>query len=166
LVKSAWVVEQPGEVERPLRIHRHGSRLDDAHRAELAEYLKLVPAEDPLGQLSQRIEPPAPDWPAPPTLLELCRDLDRTLAPRIGSLRPGAIDSFSGWYAYLYRGASAFVHPSANGIRPLIEPVAEGLQVSPSRATPEGVLRVVAAQTATALLIAAELAPWLGGHAE
>ena len=76
-------------------------------------------------------------------------------------LEAGTSESFSAWYSYLYRGASAFVHPTSAGIEPLIEQVPGGFQVTASRVMPDRVIEVVAGQLAATLMIAREAAPWI-----
>ena len=163
LLSFAWVVAKPEEIERPLRIARHGVGLLERQRVEMAEYIEF--SGDQLQLLGLAIAPSRGPLPSPPQPQDLCRELDEELTPRIEVLRPGTSESFSAWYSYLYRGASAFVHPTSAGIEPLIEQVPGGFEVTSSRATADRVIEVVAGQLEAALVIAREAVPWLvAGH--
>jgi hypothetical protein len=161
MLSFAWVVSKPEDVERPLRIAQYGLGFVERQRAEMAEQIELSQGEPHLRSTAIAVNrgPLEP----PPRTQELCRELDEEVALRVGVPTPGASESFSVWFSYLYRGASAFVHPSSAGIEPLIEQVPGGFQVTSSRTTPDRMLEVVAAQLTATLLIARESAPWLLG---
>ena len=159
LVSFAWVVARPDEIERPLRIARYGMGFLQRQRTEMAEYVEFSKVH--LQQLGLAIAVNRGPLRAPPRTQEMCQELDEELSPRIDVLDAGTSESFSAWYSYLYRGASAFVHPTSAGIEPLIEHVPGGFQIASSRGAPDRVLEVLAGQLVAVLPIAREAAPWL-----
>jgi uncharacterized protein DUF5677 len=114
LLSFAWVVAKPDDIERPLRIARHGMGFLERQRVEMAEYGELTEQRE-LQLLGLAIAVNAGPLRPPPNIQDLCREVDNELAPRIEELRAGTSESFSAWYSYLYRGASGFVHPTAAG---------------------------------------------------
>lgn len=154
LLAFAWVVARPTDAKRPLRFTRHGEEFIERRRAEMARYVELP---GPQGLATSADGEPLDPFPAP---RDLCRELDRELAPRIRKFKPGTATSFSGWYSNFYRGGSELVHPGPAGIEPLIGEVPGGLQIAPAQEAPDEVLWLALAQLTAAEGIARATARW------
>jgi hypothetical protein len=148
----------PADITRPMRIVRYGFGFGAKQMLEMARYTRL--SERQLNELGLALHVNASDLRPPPSPRDLCRLLDDELLPRLEGMA-GTGGSFSAWYSHLYRGASAFVHPTPAGIAPLIERLPGAFQIAPSRTRTPGLLEIVAAQLISVLLIAKTAAPWL-----
>jgi len=158
LLSFAWVVADRTDITRPLRIDRHGVGFAEKQVAEMASYTGL--SERRPYQVGLALGVNTSDLPPPPGAQDLCSLLDDELLPRLEAMARTGM-SFSAWYSRVYRGASAFVHPTPAGIDPLIERASGTIEIAPSRARPPGLLETVATQLRTVLHIANTAAPWL-----
>jgi Family of unknown function (DUF5677) len=150
LLAFAWVVAKPRDRERPLKIARNGEGFLERQKAEMALFAD-VPGWDPQAAAAEieRLD-----------IQGLCRELDGELAPRVGKFEVGTAISFSAWYSFFYRGASAVVHPSSVGVEHLVKEVPDGLEVAPGQSAPEGVVERTLAQVTAAEGIARATARW------
>ncbi|MFP5378922.1 MAG: hypothetical protein ACLGHP_04110 [Vicinamibacteria bacterium] len=111
-----------------------------------------------LDELGRALHVNIGEVPAPPSVPQLCERLDEVLLPRLAGTTPSW---FGGGYSYLYRGASAFVHPSPTGIEPLITRAPGTFQIAPARGQAPLLLQVIAEHVEMSLLIARSCSPWL-----
>ena len=157
MVSFAWVVRNPSDSARPRRIARHGFAHSETRVAELQQVgVELIGDEhDPALALDAdaTIEPL-------PSVRELCAELDEIWLPRLGRRLVDLTGWFSYWYAYLYRGASSFVHPSSDGIKPLYVATGDAFVVRPAREMP-ALLEIVANLGRLQIAIACFATPWL-----
>lgn len=68
---------------------------------------------------------------------------------------------FSYWYSHLFRGASAFVHPTARGIEPLYSLEATACVVRQAAEVPVRLLEILAMLASIQIGIASLATPWL-----
>ena len=155
LVSFAWVVADPADIERPQRIIRYGFNFAAKQFREMARYATL--SDQQLNELGLALHVNANDLRRPPSLPDLCKLLDAQAIPGLDRIG----ESFSAWYSHLYRGASAFVHPTAAGIQPLITPMPGAFQVAPSRLRAPRVAEIIGGHLVALLLIANWGANWL-----
>lgn len=159
LISFAWVVAKPKEIQRPLRIERCGMRFLERQQVELAEYREWLPRQHRVGLANEVNGGPLPER---PETQNLCRQLDLELVPYVKGLRAGTENSFSAWYSYLYRGASAFVHPTLASFDPLIKRAPGGVEIAPPpKAVGITTIEVLTHHLDATLRIARARAPWL-----
>jgi len=158
LLSFAWVLADDGDITRALRIARYGTGFVETQMREMARWTNLCEPTPYQVGLNVKVDLTTLTPPLNPG--DLCGLLDSELLPRLQAVGRMS-NSFSAWYSYLYRGASAFVHPSPAGIAPLLERGPRTLQIAPSRSHAPRLVEVVAEQLRSALLIAASNAAWL-----
>jgi hypothetical protein len=65
------------------------------------------------------------------------------------------------WYSYLFRGASAYIHPTSRGIEPVYTSEDAAFVVDTSTSTPERVMQMTAMLLSVQIGIASLATPWL-----
>jgi len=113
LCAFAWVAANPADTDRPLRIARHGLEFYERQMTEMSKHREL--SEHHLRELGFAIDVNQTDLRKPPSARNLCAELDRDWTGRLPEIQPDGATSFSAWYSYLFRGASAFLYASDLG---------------------------------------------------
>jgi hypothetical protein len=157
LVAFAWVAADPSDLLRPMQISRYGF---DFYEKQIKETSRQSPRERDVHDLALILEV-QDKVPRLPSLRELCASVDHDWKPRLPEVlaEPGA--GFEYWYSYLFRGASAFVHPTSRGIQPTY--VAEGTEFvfGSSQEVSERLLEILVVLLGVQAAIAMIATPWL-----
>lgn len=157
LCAFAWIAAEPGDTTRPLRIGRFGMEFYERSMLELSQHHKLTEAQ--LRELGFAIQFNKSELKKPPSARALCEELDREWSEALPMLEPGGAQSFNAWYSYLFRGASAFVHPTSAGIEPMLIHTPGLFVVEPSRRQERRVLELCAAHLSVAIAVASLSCP-------
>jgi hypothetical protein len=153
LCAFAWVSANPSDPEPPLRIARHGMGFFEQQLVEMAhQQHPLTDAQ--LRELGFAIQVNQSDLKKPPSARDLCAELDDAWVGRLPELAKGTQRSFGAWYSYLFRGASAFVHPTSTGIEPSLVRAPGAFFVTPSRVRQRRVLELCAMHLSIAIGLA------------
>jgi len=137
MLAFAWIAAEPDDLARPIRIARYGFNFSEK---QLMEMLKHDP--DPMRHVDDLalILETKDKVESPPNIREMCAELDRVWVPRLPGLRADSTACFSYWYSHLFRGASAFIHPTSRGIDPVSWTEDDAFLVGPAREVPVGVV--------------------------
>jgi hypothetical protein len=154
----AWTCARPTDSERPLRIARHGMGFFEKQIVEMA-HQQYAPSDPQLQQLGFALQVNQSDLSQPPSAKQLCAELDEAWVGRLPELNTGTQRSFSAWYSYLFRGASAFVHPTSAGIEPSLERAPGAFLIAPSRVRQRRVLELCAMHLSVAIAVASLSCP-------
>jgi hypothetical protein len=157
-VAFAWVVADPGDFSRLVRIARDGLALSEKQLVELVPY-GIEPLDD-IRDFAFVLGADGMLEPVPSTR-ELCAELDRIWRPRLDGLLVKPTASFSYWYSYVYRGASAFVQPTSRGIQPLYAADGNAFLVRRAPEAADGVLQTLARVARVQIAMASFATPWL-----
>lgn len=159
LCAFAWVATDPTDTDRPLRIARHGLEFYERQMSEMSKHREL--SGHHLRELGFAIHVNQTDLRKPPSARDLCAELDRDWRGRLTEIQPDGPTSFSAWYSYLFRGASAFVHPTSVGMEPLLARAPGAFVIEPSRKGERRVLELCALQLSIAIAVASLSDPGL-----
>jgi hypothetical protein len=152
LCAFAWVAAEPENIGRPLRIARFGMEFQGRHFEELARFYTLT--ESQLRELGFATQIEESKLKKPPPARVICEELDREWGGKLPSMDAGTSASFGAWYSHIFRGASAFVHPSSRGIEPLLFRSPGLFVLEPSRARELRILELCAMHLSVAVGIA------------
>lgn len=154
----AWICASPSDPERPLRIAHHGMSFFEKQIVEMT-YQQYSPSDPQLQELGFAIQVNQSGLMKPPSAKDLCAELDDAWVERLPELASGTQRSFSAWYAYLFRGASAFVHPTSAGIEPLLARAPGAFLITPSRARQPRILELCAMHLSVVIALASLVCP-------
>jgi hypothetical protein len=154
----AWICARPTDPERPLRIARYGMGFFEKQIVEMA-HQQYAPSDPQLRELGFAVQVNRSDLGRPPSAKKLCAELDVAWVGRLPELNAGTQSSFSAWYSYLFRGASAFVHPTSAGIEPLLGRAPGAFLIAPSRVRQRRVLELCAMHLSVAIAVASLSCP-------
>lgn len=124
---------------------------------ELSQHYELTEAQRK--ELGFAIQFNESELKKPPSARKLCEELDRDWSGTLPMLEPGRARSFSAWYSYLFRGASAFVHPTSAGIEPMLTRTRGLFVIEPSRRRERKVLELCAMHLSVAIAVASLKCP-------
>lgn len=156
LCAFAWIAATPSDKTRPLRIGRYGMAFYEKQMVELSQHHEL--SESQLRELGFAIQINKSKLKKPPSARALREELDRDWSGSLPEIQPDSPSSFSSWYSYLFRGASAFVHPTSAGIEPSFLR-ARPIVVEPSRRRERRLLELCAAYLSVAIAVASLSCP-------
>ena len=157
LCAFAWIAAEPEDTTRPLRVGRFGMEFYERSMLELSQHYKLT--ETQMKELGFAVQFNESELKKPPSARQLCEELDHDWGGTLPMLEPGGAKSFSSWYSYLFRGASAFVHPTSAGIEPMLVRARGLFVIEPSRRRERKVLELCAMHLSVAIAVASLKCP-------
>jgi hypothetical protein len=158
MLAFAWVTADPTDLSRPMRIARYGFGFAEKQMQEMLPHdpdpMRHVDELALILEAKDKVQPP-------PNTRDLCVEVDAAWIPRLPAMAEGSKACFSYWYSHLFRGASAFVHPTSRGLDPVYVADGDAFVVRPAPDVPARVLEAVAMLTSVQIGIASLAAPWL-----